>query len=205
MDASAWDDRYRHSELVWSAGPNQFVVERTSGLVPGRALDLACGEGRNALWLAEQGWQVEAADFSEVAIEKARRIAGHRGIPVSFSVADAVTGEGLTVFQPFDLVLVAYLQLPDPDLDAALAVAASMLAPGGRLLVIGHHLDNLDRGHGGPTDPAVLHDPARIADHLRSVRPQLDLVHSGEVERTVDTPDGPRRAVDSLVEAVRHA
>ena len=70
MDADGWNRRYAEKELVWSAGPNRFLAAEAADLAPGRALDLACGEGRNALWLAEQGWRVTAVDFSGVAVEK---------------------------------------------------------------------------------------------------------------------------------------
>ena len=83
MDASDWDDRYRDQELVWSAGPNQFVEAICSPLPPGRSLDLAAGEGRNALWLAERGWDSTAVDFSAVAIEKAKAIASRRGVTLT--------------------------------------------------------------------------------------------------------------------------
>jgi methylase of polypeptide subunit release factors len=81
MDAASWDERYGGSELVWKAEPNRFVAEELSGLKPsGRAADLAAGEGRNAVWLAEQGWEVDAVDFSAVALEKAEQIAAGRGV-----------------------------------------------------------------------------------------------------------------------------
>ncbi len=70
MDSRAWDERYAASELVWSSTPNQFVAAEVADLTPGRALDLAAGEGRNALWLAERGWQVTAVDFSLVGLDK---------------------------------------------------------------------------------------------------------------------------------------
>src|ERR1700754_3536553 len=78
MDADAWDERYAATELVWSAGPNRFVEEECADLQPGRALDLAAGEGRNALWLAERGWSATAVDFSAVALDRARSLAGQR-------------------------------------------------------------------------------------------------------------------------------
>ena len=204
MDADAWNGRYRQSDLVWSAGPNEFVVEHTAGLSPGRALDVACGEGRNALWLAEQGWAVVATDFSEVAIEKARRIAEHRGVSIDLRVADAVSGEGLPPDAgPFDLVVVAYLQLPDEQLGSALDRAVEVLAPGGTILVVGHHVDNLEHGYGGPSSPAVLHAPEVVARHLSSADPGLSTPTVETVQRRVDTDDGPRTAVDSLVIGTR--
>src|SRR3954453_18258953 len=104
MDADGWNARYAEQELVWSAGPNRFLVSEVADLPPGRALDLACGEGRNAIWLAEQGWQVTGVDFPAVAIEKARAIAAKRGVDVEFRVADLLAFEPPE--QAYDLVLV---------------------------------------------------------------------------------------------------
>lgn len=75
MDAAAWDKKYEETELVWGAPPNELLVEYATALPHGQALDLACGEGRNALWLATRGWEVTGIDYSAVAIEKARTIA----------------------------------------------------------------------------------------------------------------------------------
>ncbi len=78
MDAGAWDARYAGAELVWSAGPNVWVRELCAPIPPGVALDVAAGEGRNALWLVEQGWSVVAADFSVVGVERMNEIADRR-------------------------------------------------------------------------------------------------------------------------------
>lgn len=67
-----WDERYGTAELIWKADPNRFLVEELEGLAPGRALDIACGEGRNAIWLASMGWEVTGVDFSAVGLAKAR-------------------------------------------------------------------------------------------------------------------------------------
>ncbi|HLU32183.1 MAG TPA: class I SAM-dependent methyltransferase, partial [Acidimicrobiia bacterium] len=78
-EAERWDERYREAPLSWPAEPNEFVEEELAGLEPGTAVDLACGEGRNAVWLAERGWQVTGVDFSSVAIDRARRMTAERG------------------------------------------------------------------------------------------------------------------------------
>jgi ubiquinone/menaquinone biosynthesis C-methylase UbiE len=88
MERERWDDRYRTDELIWRAEPNRFLVEEVVGLAPGRALDLACGEGRNALWLAERGWQVTAVDFSAVGLAKAQRLASERALDLRWVEAD---------------------------------------------------------------------------------------------------------------------
>jgi SAM-dependent methyltransferase len=198
MDAATWDERYSEKELVWSAAPNVFVAEEVADLTPGTAIDLAGGEGRNAVWLAEQGWDVELVEFSAVAIEKAAAVAHERGVPLRMTMADVTAEPGL---DPADLVLVCYLQLEGGPLAAALGHAATLVAPGGTLLVIAHERDNLEHGYGGPQDPTFL---PTVDDVLRALRGHgLEVVKAGQVRRTVDTEDGPREAIDLLVRAKR--
>ncbi|MEX2533198.1 MAG: methyltransferase domain-containing protein, partial [Nitriliruptoraceae bacterium] len=116
MDAASWDQRYAEKELVWSTAPNQFVVDQITALIArrsgditnARALDLAGGEGRNALWLAEQGFDTELVEFSAVALDKAQAIAQKRGVTLTTTLADVTKQPALA---PADLVLVCYLQL----------------------------------------------------------------------------------------------
>ncbi|HXV93953.1 MAG TPA: class I SAM-dependent methyltransferase, partial [Pseudonocardia sp.] len=88
MDAAAWDARYATTELLWTANANRWVADALTGSPPGTALDLACGEGRNAVWLAEQGWEVTGVDFSATALGKAAALAEHRGVRVTWVHAD---------------------------------------------------------------------------------------------------------------------
>jgi SAM-dependent methyltransferase len=202
LDRSDWNARYATTDLVWGTDPNRFVVAELEGRTrQGRALDLACGEGRNAIWLAEQGWNVTAVDFSDVAIERARQLAADRGVDVEWVRAD------LALYEPprraFQLVLIAYLHLPGDDLRALLARAAAALAPGGELLMIGHALRNLSEGVGGPRDAAVLWTPDEIEDTFQTL--DLSVQRCEHVQRSVDTPDGSREAVDVLARACRPA
>lgn len=197
MNRDEWDRRYAVREFVWDTGPNRFVAEELSGLPPGLALDLASGEGRNAVWLAERGWTVTAVDFSGVALGKARKLAGERGVTVEWVQAD------LRDYEPapgaYDLVLVTYLHLLPAERAAVLRRAARSLAPHGTAFVVGHDLDNLAHGTGGPQDPAVLYTPQAIAAEL----PGLMVKRAGRVHRPVETGDGVRQAIDTLVLAVR--
>ena len=150
MDANGWDERYAASDLVWSSAPNRTVADEVGGLTAGTALDLGAGEGRNALWLAERGWSVTAVDFSAVGLDKARAIARQRRLQLTTVVAD------VTRYHPkqtYDLVLIAYLQLPWTELQNVLAAAATALTPTGTLLLVAHDLTNLAEGVGGPQDP----------------------------------------------------
>jgi SAM-dependent methyltransferase len=154
MDAAAWDRRYADTALVWTAEPNRFLVEQVAELPVGRALDLAAGEGRNAVWLAERGWQTTAVDFSPVGIDKGRRLAGERGVTVDWVVADVTSWR--PPVRAFQLVAVFYLHLPPGQRRDAYRIAASAVAPGGVLLVVGHDRDNLEHGVGGPQVPGTL-------------------------------------------------
>ncbi|MCU0306820.1 MAG: methyltransferase domain-containing protein [Thermoleophilia bacterium] len=164
MDAADWDARYRGTELVWTARPNRFVVAEALPLRPGRALDLAAGEGRNAVWLAERGWRVDAVDLSPVAAEKGRRLAAARGVEVGFAVRDL--GHWSPAAGAYDLVLLAYLQVPAPLRRTVHRAAGRALAPGGALLVVAHHADNPAHGVGGPQRPEVLFTERDVAADL---------------------------------------
>jgi 2-polyprenyl-3-methyl-5-hydroxy-6-metoxy-1,4-benzoquinol methylase len=88
MDAAGWDQRYDTAEFVWATEPNRFLPPEVEGLTPGRALDVACGEGRNAVWLATQGWDATGIDFSAVGLAKARQLAAERGVTVQTHCCD---------------------------------------------------------------------------------------------------------------------
>ena len=199
MDREEWNERYGTDELVWRAEPNQFLVEEVERLTPGRALDLACGEGRNAVWLASQGWRVVGMDFSSAGLAKGRRMADERGVEVTWVEADAVSW--IPPRSGFDLVVLMYLQLPYDQRRAALGHAAAALAPRGVLLVVGHDATNPTEGFGGPQDPAVLCSAEDIVGDLDGLR----IERAERVERQVDTPSGAAVALDALVRAVRDA
>ncbi|MFE6054394.1 class I SAM-dependent methyltransferase [Kitasatospora sp. NPDC056446] len=197
MDSRNWDDRYAASELVWGAEPNQWVVRELTGRTPGHALDLAAGEGRNAIWLAARGWDVTGLDFSAVALERAERLTAD----LPDEVADRLTwrhGDARSFEAPaggYDLVLVAYLQVPAGDRRTALRRAADALAPGGTLLVVGHDSSNLTEGVGGPQDPAVLFTPDDVLADLAGLG--LRTVRAERVHRKVGGEPGHRDGADA--------
>ena len=201
MDSASWDRRYDGSELVWTAEPNRFLVAETETLAPGRAIDLACGEGRNAVWLAERGWQAVGADFSEVGLRKARELADSRGVNVEWVAADLLDYHPDP--QAFDLVLVFYLQVPASERRPIFRAAVDAVAPGGTFLVVAHDSSNLQHGHGGPQDPAVLYTADDVVSDIDGRG--LHIERAERVERPVQTPDGERLALDALVRARRVA
>jgi SAM-dependent methyltransferase len=195
-----WDERYRASASVWGAAPNRFVEQEAAELTPGAAIDIACGEGRNAIWLATRGWRVIAVDFSAVALDKGREseqhVAPHQA--VTWVVGDARTYRAP---EPTDLALLCYLQVDATARRAAVRAAAEGLAPGGTLLVIAHDSRNLADGTGGPQDPRVLYTAADIATDLAGI--DLVVERADEVLRPVDGADRP--AIDALFRARRPA
>jgi len=202
VDSRRWDERYAGTEFEWTTLPNQFVAAELAGLPPGRALDLAAGEGRNSVWLAERGWRVTAVDFSRVGLDKGRKLVTARGVDearIDWILAD------LCDYEPhqgsFDLVLVAYFQVGAELRAAVLARAAAALAPDGTLLVVGHDLTNLTEGVGGPQYPEVLYTPESITAEVSGLR----VLKAGRVHRSVDHDGVSGTAVDTLVLAVRDA
>lgn len=192
MDSSMWDERYEGSELVWSAEPNIFLPPLVEGVAPGTALDVACGEGRNAIWLARQGWDVTAFDFSAVGIDKASQHAGDAN--VEWIVAE------VTSFEPtkkFDLVVIFYLHLPDVPIAQAFTHAIDALAPGGTLFAVGHALANIEHGVGGPQHPEILW----TVDGITPLLTGLNVIELEERERWVESEDAT--AIDLVVWATK--
>lgn len=199
MDAEEWNERYRASELVWSAGPNQFVESELSVLRPGRALDLAAGEGRNAIWLARQGWQVTAVDFARAGIDKGRILG--EGLDIDWVCADATEWSEPT---SYDLCLIAYLQLPAEERRAATRNGFESLRIGGTFLLVAHDSSNLAEGTGGPQYPWVLMTAQDVLEDLGGG--VFEVVRAERVERQVPQPEGgTKTAYDALVRVVRRA
>lgn len=197
MDAADWNARYLAQPDVWGTTPAARIVAEVtaaedSGLGIGTAVDLACGDGRHARWLAAHGWSVQAVDFSEVAIEQARAKDSDDGRSgsVDWVVGDATSW---TPSEKVDLVVVGFLHLELDTLVDVLRRAGSWLRPGGRLVYLGHAAENLRHGVGGPQDPTVLPgiaDLAPGADGLEVISLRHDL-----------RPAGKATAVDVLLHA----
>jgi Fe2+ or Zn2+ uptake regulation protein/SAM-dependent methyltransferase len=189
-----WDERYAGHEYLWDVQPNQFVERYLRHLEPGTAVDLAAGEGRNAVWLARQGWSVTAVDFSQAGLDKTARLAQDSGVAerVITVNADALAWAPA---EPVDLVVIAYLQLPPEQVRTALEHAATWLRPGGRVFVVAHDRTNIEHGYGGPSSPDRCYD----LDETVAALDGLEIEVAQVVERQVETDDGPRTALDTLV------
>jgi SAM-dependent methyltransferase len=129
-----WDETWAEMGAIGS-GSDEILAVQVRHLIPGRALEIGCGMGGNAVWLAEHGWYVTAVDYSSVAIEKGEKLAAERGVSVDFVVADAST------YQPvgnFDLIASFYIQPFAAQRASMLAQMSKALAPGGTLLFVSH-------------------------------------------------------------------
>lgn len=193
-EPDAWDTRY--SDRVWSGRVNPRLPERVAGLAPGRAVDIGSGEGADVLWLAEQGWDVTGVDFSTAGLARAAEHAEDAG------VADRThwRREDVRTWQPdgtWDLVASHYLHLADELMPDAVQRLASAVAPGGTLLVVLHHPD--DVAHGGPV--AGEHDPTFPSPELVEAVEQADGAWdvTADVVDRVGTGHGPDVVVRDIV------
>ncbi|MFD0271001.1 class I SAM-dependent methyltransferase [Streptomyces sp. NPDC127106] len=170
-DQEFWDSRYRESDRIWSGNPNTALVREVADLAPGRALDLGCGEGADAVWLARRGWQVTGTDISEVALERAAAHAAEAGVADRVDLQRHDLAESFPSGE-FDLVSACFLHnYGDFPRARVLRTAASAVAPGGTLLVV---------GHGGWA----------TWQQEDEVRPEIHFPTPGEVLAQLELPEG---------------
>jgi SAM-dependent methyltransferase len=192
-----WDEKYSGSERLWSGAPNGVLVAEVTGMPPGQALDVGCGEGADALWLAGRGWQVTAVDISRIALQRAALgSAGETG--VAWVRADLTTTR--LPAAGFDLVSAQYFPLPRQQDDAALRNLLATVAPGGTLLLVGHDHTGLEPQHGPDVDPSAYYEPSEVAALLDST--WLIEVNQSR-PRTRPAPPGTQFTHDTVLRASR--
>lgn len=184
FDEQFWNERYRSHHQLWSGNPNPNLVNEVSDLTAATALDVGCGEGADAIWLARRGWTVTAIDLSSVAIDRA---AGHAADSGS-DIAERITWQqaDLLEWNPgvpgFDLVTSQYVHLPSGQREVLFQHLADLVAPGGTLLIVGHHPSDLETSIPRPPRPELFFTPEEVVALLD---PQ---------EWTVDTAAASSRA-----------
>jgi 2-polyprenyl-3-methyl-5-hydroxy-6-metoxy-1,4-benzoquinol methylase len=202
FDEVFWEERYRSTTTVWSGNPNPQLVAEASDLNPGAALDVGCGEGADTLWLASRGWQVTAVDFSTVALRRAAAKAEELGIGervdwVHTDVIDWTPAAGR-----FDLVSAQFMHLPTQPREALFGRLAAAVAPGGTLLIVGHHPSDLHTTMGRP----ALHDMFFTGEDLAAgLDPgHWDVVADARSRQATD-PDGREITIrDAVLCAHKH-
>ena len=198
-----WDDRYRSSSALWSGQPNPNLVTETLDLVAGVALDVGCGEGADAIWMAEHGWQVTAVDVSTVALERGETQALERGAEVASRITwlHADLTEWVPAAAHYDLVSAQFMHLPSEQRHALFGRLAASVAPGGSLLIVGHHPSDLQTTAKRPRSPDLLFTPDDVAAGLDG--PGWEVVVSAARERDAVDPDGHAITVHDSVLKVR--
>ncbi|MBB4685579.1 bifunctional NAD(P)/FAD-dependent oxidoreductase/class I SAM-dependent methyltransferase [Amycolatopsis jiangsuensis] len=195
-DQESWEARYRTQPGIWSGQPNEQLVTEAAGLMPGHALDAGCGEGGDAVWLAQQGWQVTAVDFSSTAVERGRARAEKLGVAdrIEWVVADLAT------WQPdrkFELATTHFLHIPPAARVPAFTRLADAVAPGGTLLVVGHHPSGL---HATLGRPDMLFTAEEVAETLDG---SWDSVTVDTRARTATGPEGEEVSLSDSVLVAR--
>jgi SAM-dependent methyltransferase len=193
-----WDARYSERDgAMWSGQPNGRLVAEVAGLTPGRALDVGCGEGADAIWLARCGWTVTAIDISDVAVARAREAAELADAPVEWVCGDALQAQ----FPPrsFDLVSMQYPALPKAAGEAAMRTLLDAVRHGGLLLAVYHDLDDEHRQH--MKSRGV--DPAHYigAEDLGRLLGDDFTIEMHAVEPRIDPPPGTPHIADVVVRA----
>lgn len=191
-----WDRLYGERGQVWSGRVNAALEREVEGLAPGRALDLGCGEGADALWLAERGWRVTAIDIAQTALERGAAEAARRGLVVDWRCADLTRA---LPSGPYDLVSAQFLQSPVAlPRDEVLRRAAAEVAPGGALLVVGHAAPPPWSSH--QPDPSLMPTAAEVVTRLALPEVAWEAVRVEDVARPAIGPDGEAaELVDSVV------
>ncbi len=206
MDSKYWDDKYSTQEFIYTKVVNRFVAELCGDLeVSGykRAIELAGGEGRNAVWLAKQGWHVENVDFSQKALDKYLILAQEEGVAelCSATCADALKFEPLV--SPVELAVIGYLQIPEAQLEVATRRIAGYVADGGHLMGVWHSRDNLVGGFGGPRDPDVLPNVETITKALEGTGLTIQILENREGQ--IQTKEGLKPSTTLVLLAKREA
>jgi SAM-dependent methyltransferase len=207
--AALWDERYRSKAQIWSGKPNPQLVREAGGLRPGHALDLGCGEGADAIWLAQHGWTVTAVDVSAVALERAH---GHEKAALARESVHAAEGAiasrihwqqaDLEEWHPegsYDLVTSQFLHSQELAWQGPLRAAAAAVKPGGTLLVVGHHPDRLPPWGGAHTHHNMFYTADELVRELELDSPGWQLEVQTSRERPVTGPEGQQATIADVV------
>jgi SAM-dependent methyltransferase len=193
VDRQFWDSKYSVAEFVYTKEVNRFVKEHLANLPPGRAIDLAGGEGRNTVFLAQKGWLVENIDISSVGLEKCQELALERGVSKNVITNNASALDFESELAPVDLGLIGYLQIPQQELEIAITRLVANLKPDGIFFGVWHALENLESGFGGPQDPKLLPSKDSLGEILSGLNLEISFVENRDGQ--IQTRDGLRPSI----------
>jgi SAM-dependent methyltransferase len=204
FDQAFWDERYLSHSTLWSGNPNRHLGSEAEKLTPGTALDAGAGEGADAIWLAGRGWQVTAVDISAVALERAAGYAAKAGADIAGRIS--WYQQDLFSWEPpqghYDLVSAQYLHLPGGPREMLFDRLAAAVAPGGTLLIVGHHPSDMETTMPRPKMPELFFTGDEIADRLD---PGLwEIVTNAAPGHTATDPEGRPVTIHDTVLRARH-
>jgi thioredoxin reductase/SAM-dependent methyltransferase len=205
FDEAAWEERYRAKPAIWSGRPNPQLVAEAAGLTPGRALDVGSGEGADAIWLAERGWQVTAVDISTTALQRAAEHATAAGPHIADRIdwLHADLREKPPAEGTYDLVSAQFMHLPSDARSELFARLAAAVAPGGTLLIVGHHPADLRTTAHRMHFPDMMYTAEEIAAGLDSGI--WEIVTAETRERATADPDGHHVTIHDAVLLARRS
>ncbi|MHA7154784.1 SAM-dependent methyltransferase [Arthrobacter sp. TMN-50] len=164
FDQTYWDGIYNERPMIWSGKPNPQLVTEAADLTPGAALDVGSGEGADANWLARHGWTVTAVDISQVALARG---AANAASDAESAARITWTRQDLLQWAPpessFDLISAQFMQLPKEEREPLFTRLAAAVAPGGILLVVGHHPTDMESGAHRPPRPGLFYTAEEVA------------------------------------------
>ena len=201
MDKAFWDQKYSVKEYIYTKDVNRFVKEHLEALAPGKMIDLAGGEGRNTVFFAEKGWQVENIDLSSVGLEKCSELAKERGVSDRVATTNASALDFVSTLAPVDLGLCAYLQIPQAELEIAITGLVDKIKPGGVFFGVWHALDNLEDGFGGPQNPELLPSTSSMRKVLSKLPLEISFVTNRD--GAVQTKQGLKPSITLTAMAIR--
>lgn len=199
-----WDERYADKQ-IWSGNPNVLLVRYAADLTPGTALDVGCGEGADALWLASRGWSVVGADVSAVGLRRAAEAAERAGAGVAERItwqqADVLDADWAPPERRFDLVSAQFVHLPAEMRESLHRRLAAAVRPGGTLLVVGHYPSDLETSVRRPQLPGMFATAEEMAAVLDPE--QWDIETAVAQRETADADGAVVTIHDAVVRAVR--
>ena len=198
-----WDLKYDTDDFVYTKVANRFVVELCTPLKPGKAIDLAGGEGRNTVWLAEQGWQVEDVDISKNGLAKCAEFAAERGVRDRVTTLCASGTDFVSTIAPADLGIIPYLQVDNSILEASIKNLVGQLKPHGVLVGVWHARENLGVGFGGPQDPNVLPSVESMTKICAGLPLDVQVLELREGQ--VQTKEGLKPSITLVLKAIVRA
>jgi len=193
MDKAYWDSKYSVDEYIYTKDVNRFVKEHLCDLAPGKMIDLAGGEGRNTVFFAERGWQAENIDLSSVGLEKCEKLAAEKNVSELVFTTNASALDFESKLAPVNLGVVAYLQIPQAELAAAIERLVSNIKSGGVFFGVWHALENLKDGFGGPQNPEVLPSESSMKTLLSSLPLEIAFVTNRDGQ--VQTKEGLKPSI----------